>query len=296
MPEQEQNVDRENIVLDSQGEPTREIPINDPGEELPVQYEPVSSDPGDANRHKRNTHGLFDDVSYVYNPDGSVNWLAMIPKEYFVINKQATTETNIDNVDDKNKLILLAGFKYLASLRGYISEHTDVVVASPDYVAMSTNIRWMPNFETNGYAIDRSGKADAHPGNVSTKKAPNGFVATNFLMTIAENRSFVRAVKNFLKISVLGQDEVSLSEDNPSATTPEPEQNNEARKILQKLLSDNEVPFDRFKNAITHYVSKGQLKGLASETWEVIDDIPNDRLFELTKFFKERVEEKKAKK
>ncbi len=241
-----------------------------------------------------NERGLLKNVEYVYNEDDSINWLKMIPKEYFVINKQATNETDIEKVEDKNKLILLAGFKHLAFLRGYVDEDTTFISTSPEYVSAKTKIVWAGNFETKGREVGRSGAADAHSGNVSGKKAGNGFVATNFLMTIAENRSFVRAVKNFLRISVLGQDELGMN-DEVTQTSPQAEPTSAAYKILQKVLDENNISFENFKNGMTKHVADGRIKSLDVQIWDTINDIPSDRLFELTKFIEARIAEKKAK-
>ena len=258
----------------------------------PIAAEPATSAPA-YKKWQRNEDGLLQNVDYVFNEDGTVNWLAMIPKEYFVVNKQASAETDVSKVEDRNKLILLAGFKKVAQLRGFTNITTDVHQTSSNYVAMTTQIDWLPNYETSGEYVRSNGHADAHEGNVSTAKSPNGFVATNFLMTIAENRAFVRAVKNFLQISVLGQDEVKIGTDEPvhhgGTTTFEELNNGEARKNLQKVLENASLSFENFKNAMTKHVGAGLIKDIDVQLWESINDIPSEKLFEVTNFLQQRL-------
>ena len=286
----EGTITNENIV-------SGELPPTDPvatAMESILTTEKESESP--KQKWRRDKDGLIEGIEYIKYENGKINWLAMIPKEFFVINKQATNETDVAKVDDKHKLILLAGFKYLASLRGYIDEDTTVTSASATYVGTKTSIRWMANFETNNAYVTRSGIADAHPGNVSNKRAQNGFFAPNFLMTISENRSFVRAVKNFLEISVLGQDELGMnSDENASPNSVAANEESEATSILQSILDTNNISFEQFKNSVKRNHDEGRLKNLASsEEWKSVNDIPTDRIFELTKVTKDRVEERKA--
>lgn len=151
----------------------------------------------------RNDAGLLQNpsVDYAFNEDGSVDWRKMVRKEFLVANKSRTQETNIDNLEDKDLLILLGGIKELAQIRGYTDVKYNVVKAERDYVCTACEITWIPNYETGGKEVKFQALADAHYGNT------NSF-AINFLAAIAENRAFTRCVRNFLKINIVGQDEL----------------------------------------------------------------------------------------
>src|SRR5436190_1798662 len=69
----------------------------------------------------RNYYGLICDgsVNYVYNTEGFVDWRKLVQQKYLVTNKQRTQETDVTKLEDKDLLILLAGIRYLAQIRGY---------------------------------------------------------------------------------------------------------------------------------------------------------------------------------
>ena len=75
----------------------------------------------------RTIDGLVNGVTYIFKEDGTVNWRAMIKKEYLTINRQYEkilteklkkdfSEITIDEVEDRHLLILLQGLKELANL------------------------------------------------------------------------------------------------------------------------------------------------------------------------------------
>ncbi len=140
-------------------------------------------------------------VDYVFDDRGFVNWRKMVKTEYLVSNRQRTQESDVTQLEDKDLLILLGGIKELAQIRGYSSVEYDVKTPSADYVVATCKIRWIPNFETENREVLFSAIADASPGNTHS-------FASDYLAAIAENRSFVRCVRNFLRINIVGQDEL----------------------------------------------------------------------------------------
>ena len=145
----------------------------------------------------RNEYGLLEDPSipYEFNEDGSVDWRKMIKPEYLVANKQNTDETDISKLDDRDLLILLGGIKELAQVRGYHSVQHKVITAAPDYVCVVCSIKWIGNYETGGESVTFEAIADTHPDNTTS-------FTRSYLSAMAENRAFVRCVRNFLKINI----------------------------------------------------------------------------------------------
>ena len=141
-----------------------------------------------VNKFKRDANGLLECVEYIFNPDNTINWRSMINKEYLVPNRDAfknQKDVNLKEIDisalpDNQLLILLAGIKELAQIRGYLNVNYDVMQAQPDYVAVKCTINWAPNYETNMQSVSFSALADAHLDNTKD-------FAKNFLMAIAEN-------------------------------------------------------------------------------------------------------------
>jgi len=227
----------------------------------------------------RDENGLIKtpQIDYIFNEDGFIDWRKMVKQEHLVPNRQRTHETDVSKLDDKDLLILLAGIKELSQVRGYDSVDYEVCSPSRDYVVATCRISWLPNFETEGRPIHFSAIGDASPGNTSS-------FAQDYLGPIAENRAFVRCVRSFLRISIVGQDEVGSAKASPALQDSTPPADFEPKSYLASLMKDKGVTFDQLKKKLSGegYEKAGSI--------ECIDDIPNIKAFELI----ERI--KKAKK
>ena len=215
----------------------------------------------------RNEHGLIThpEVAYTFNENGTVNWRKMIKSEYLVPNKQRTKETDIAKLKDSELIILLNGLKELAQIRGFTNVTYNVVAASTDYFATACRIAWTPNYETEGKEIVFESIGDASPESTTS-------FARLFLGPIAENRAFARCVRNFLKIAIVSQEEMSGAK--PPEESPT-ENQNDPEYLLRKIMKEKNIPFDTIK------------KKLADEGFESaanlsdISDIPKLKIFEL---------------
>lgn len=167
---------------------------------------------------KRDEEGLLEGVEYIKNDQGYIDWRRMINPDHIVLNRQRKDEIEKEygkpfsdiekifnedetQIDDKFKLILLAGFKELARLRGYTSVEYPFTVAHPEFVSTRCRINWIGNYETNGEKSSFEDGADAHFNNTFSWYG-------NYLTTAATNRAFVRAVRNFLGVHIVGSDEI----------------------------------------------------------------------------------------
>src|SRR5882724_3270872 len=158
----------------------------------------------------RNSHGLINNgnVKYAYTPEGLIDWRTMINPKHLAINKfnfekkGRPIPESVSGLDDRDLLILLPGIKELAQIRGYESVTYSIVSPTSNYVIVSCKISWIPNFETEGREVSFSAIGDASPDNT------NNF-GKNYLGPIAENRAFVRSVRNFLKINIVSQEEIN---------------------------------------------------------------------------------------
>ena len=156
---------------------------------------PKNYDQGPA-KFKRNPFGLLDYVDYEFNEDGSVNWRSMIKDEHLFPNKswfdlrKKDVPRSIVGLKDHQLLIKLSGIKELAKLRGFSDVSYEVVKCEIDHVAAICHMKFLPNYETSGQAVEFQDMANATFDNTSS-------FATKFLETIACNRAFVRCVRNF---------------------------------------------------------------------------------------------------
>lgn len=218
---------------------------------------------------KRNDYGLIEDsnLKYIFNDDGTINWRAMVKTQYLVNNRQKTQETDVSKLEDKDLLILLGGIKELAQIRGYSKVEYKVVAANENYFATSCRITWSPNYETEGKEVVFESLADASTQNTKS-------FARFFLAAIAENRAFVRCVRNFLKINIVSQEELGdakLIQDptflQESPTSP--------YSLLDKVMKEKNISFESLKKKL----SKEEVEN--SDNFNSINDIPKVKIFEL---------------
>ena len=166
----------------------------------------------------RDEHGLLSNIQYSFNEDGSVNWRAMIKEDHLFPNRSWFQSRNkdmprsIEGLADYQLLIKLSGIKELARLRGFSSVNYHIDKCEDDHVAVKCSMQFIPNFETGGNPIEFQDMANATVKNTSS-------FATKFLETIACNRAFVRCVRNFLNVHIVGDDEMDKSSPSSTAET-----------------------------------------------------------------------------
>jgi hypothetical protein len=140
-------------------------------------------------------------------------------------------------------------------------------------------ISWIPNFETEGRKVTFSAIGDASPSNT------NSF-ARFFLGPIAENRAFVRCVRNFLKINIVGNDEIPAGNFvQPEESLTSEENLSNPTTILENLMSSKGVSFDKLKEKL---LEEGEEK---AKDYSSLSDIPRLKTFELI----ERIKKAKVK-
>ena len=140
---------------------------------------------------------------------------------------------------------------------------------SPEYVVATCSIDWIPNYETEGREVTFSAIGDASPNNTQS-------FAKFFLAPIAENRAFVRCVRNFLRINIVAQDELPAS----GVKFPleqEPAGQNQADPVscLKAVMKEKGISFDKLKSRLE---SDGYEK---IDKVNTLEDIPKVKIFEL---------------
>ena len=231
----------------------------------------------------RNEHGLINNgsVKYAYTPEGLIDWRAMINPKHLAINKYnferrgKPIPESLTGLDDRDLLILLPGIKELAQIRGFHSVGYTITSPHPSYVVSSCAITWIGNFETDNRSVTFSAIGDASPENT------NSF-GKNYLGPIAENRAFVRAVRNFLKINIVSQEEINTN--NPMASdsrTIDP-----ALESMIQVMDANGVTFEKIKATLIkeNYPDADKLENLSQ--------IPPTKRFELVGRIKDKAKNK----
>ena len=227
-------------------------------------------------RVERDADGLIRQpkVDYIFNEDGFVDWRKMVKPEFLYANRQKTNENDVSKLQDHELIIKLGGIKELAQVRGYRSVTYTMTSPCPEYIVAACSIDWIPNFETEGEAVTFSSVGDASPMNTS------GF-ASVFLGPIAENRAFVRCVRSFLRINIVGQEELGgngtrtappqqhISNQSPSSSDFNP------KEVLISLMKEKGISLDQIKKRLKDEGYDG------AESLDRVQDIPNLKAFEL---------------
>jgi hypothetical protein len=238
----------------------------------------------------RNEKGLLEGKKYQFTDDGLVDWRKMIDSKFLVPNVSKfadnvdTKSLKVEDLEDSQLLILLGGIKNIANIRGYKKVKYKVFNCTPSYVAVSCKITWLPNFETSGQEVEFEALADAHLDNTKS-------FAKDFLMAIAENRAFVRAVRSFLRINIIGTDELG---DSKNGSTPPMEASAENSlssshplTVLKECMSKSGITFEKIKATI---LKEGNEE---AEAWQSINDIPSKMIFSLIQRLKKKIDPQK---
>ena len=222
---------------------------------------------------KRDENGLLINTKYTFNDDGSVNWRAMIKDEHLFPNKgwfesrKKEVPRNIDGLKDHQLLIKLSGIKELARLRGFnhISYFTEK--CELNHVAVNCTVGFIGNYETGGESISFQDMANATLDNTSS-------FATKFLETIACNRSFVRCVRNFLNVHIVGDDEIDKSNSPVSAGGSSSLSPQGVLKTHAQSIGCSS--FDDFKDKLRKWYKDGlyECDGDSPANWDSFSDIP----------------------
>lgn len=233
-------------------------------------------------------------IEYKYNENGSINWRAMVKPEHLYPNKDwfelrsKPVPTSIDGLEDNQLLIKLGGLKELAKLRGYNTVRYEVVKCDRDYVVVKCQIHWTKFCESEEKGVTEDYCVFEDMAN-ATLENTNDFCA-KFLETIATNRAFVRCVRNYLGINIVGDDEIDKSknkvavyegvESSITSITPQ--------ALLKKLSSDKLKceSFDDFKQYLRKLWSEEKYQNEEAKTWNDYNDVPAKECRKLTTFIK----------
>jgi hypothetical protein len=223
-----------------------------------------------AKKIDRNQLGLLKDTTYKFTDEGLIDWRKMLDDKWLYPNPSKNLSTqDVSKLKDTDLCILLGGIKELAQIRGFTNVSYDVTCPSSEYVVANCTITWIPNYETEDKEVSFSSLGDASPLNTDN-------FARQYLAPIAENRSFVRCVRNFLRINIVAQDELAKRfKENSFASTPQQVEVASPTALLKKLMKEKGVDFERVKKRLDRQKYEGALE-LSS-----VDDIPAIKIFEL---------------
>ena len=223
--------------------------------------------------YSRDENGLLKNIKYSFNEDGSVNWRAMIGDEHLFPNRDWFKNRNqdmprsVEGLKDHQLLIKLGGIKELARLRGFSSVSYETVKCELDHVAVICKIVFTGNYETNGETVSFQDVANATVNNTSD-------FGQIFLQTIACNRAFVRCVRNFLNVHIVGDDEINKN--NGVKKTSTTSSGLTPHSILSSAAESklNCFSFDEFKHVLRDWWREDKYRHEEASSWVNWGDIP----------------------
>ena len=224
-----------------------------------------------AKKIDRDSQGLLKGVDYKFTDEGLIDWRKMLSDKWLYPNPSKNLSTqDVSKLKDTDLCILLGGIKELAQIRGYTNIKYDVTCPSSDYVIANCTITWVPNFETEDKEVSFSSLGHASPNTTDN-------FARQYLAPIAENRAFVRCVRNFLRINIVAQDELAkrFKDGNFQVSTPQQAEVASPTALLEKLMKEKGVDFQRVKNRLVRQKYKD------ADKIESIKEIPALKIFEL---------------
>ena len=229
--------------------------------------------------YQRDDNGLLKNIQYIFNKDGSIDWRKMVNDEHLFPNAQAfngAPPSSIEGIPDNKLLIKLAGIKELARLRGFSDISYEVVKCELDHVAVICRMIFIPNYETDSKPIVFQDMANATLDNTHD-------FGQNFLETMACNRAFVRCVRNFLNIHIVGADEIGKS-DNKSASKKSGPPSLSPQSMIATSYDKN---FEEFKSDLRKLWAKDLYKNKEAAHWQDFSDLPIKEARILIKLIKE---------
>jgi hypothetical protein len=234
-------------------------------------------------------------TNFKFNEDGSINWRGMVKPEHLYPNKDwfelrgKPIPESVEGLADNQLLIKLGGLKELAKLRGYNQVSYDIIKCERDYVAVKCRIHWKALVQEESSMKILEDPCTFEDMANATLENTNDFCA-KFLETIATNRAFVRCVRNYLGINIVGDDEIDKSKNKTSSY-----ENSESsivnitpQALLKKLAKDKLgcTSFEEFKGYLRKLWQEEVYKNEDAKAWNDFTVIPARECRKLTSFIK----------
>lgn len=209
-------------------------------------------------------------------------------KDWFELRNKPVPES-IEGLADNQLLIKLGGLKELAKLRGYESVSYEVVKCDRDYVVVKCKISWKVLLDESSPTKIQEDYCVFEDMANATLENTNDFCA-KFLETIATNRAFVRCVRNYLGINIVGDDEIDKSKNKISSYEGSESTivNITPQGLLKKQAKDklNCESFEEFKTFLRKLWSEKLWQNENVSDWKDFADVPAKECRKLSSLIK----------
>ena len=154
-----------------------------------------------------------------------------------------------------------------------------MIKCEKDHVAVKCEISWVPNFENPSQESDYLPASTQFEDVANATTENTSSFATKFLETIAANRAFVRCVRNFLNVHIVGDDEIDKSHglpQHPETDEVEPLKKLTPNGVLENLATSKLKcdSFNDFKVKLRELWTLELYRNDAAKDWQSYDDIP----------------------
>ena len=223
-------------------------------------------------KFKRDEHGLLESQEYLFKEDGSVDWRAMVSDDHLYPNKdwfesrQKQIPKSVEGLEDYQLLIKLSGIREIANIRGFKNVEYNVVESSASRAVVKCKITFLENYESPETCFESIANA--------TLDNTDNF-ARKFLESIAENRAFVRCVRAFLNIPIVGADEIDKSQKPEKQVETVDSASFSPQKTLERHARNKNLNnFEDFKSFLREAWKSGEFKSDKVKDWNSFKDIP----------------------
>jgi len=223
------------------------------------------------NKFKRDNNGLLVSQQYIFKEDGSIDWRSMISDDHLYPNRDWFETRNkpvpksVEGLEDNQLLIKLSGIREVSLLRGFDNVSYEIHESSEERAVVSCTISFIENYESPKTSFTSVANA--------TLNNTDNF-ARKFLESIAENRSFIRCVRAYLNIPIVGADEIDKS-DKSEKQEVIVSASFSPQKTLQKKAQQNGIEdFSEFKTFLRQLWKEGKFKEETAKDWNDYSDIP----------------------
>jgi hypothetical protein len=214
-------------------------------------------------------------------------WKNLIPAKYVDIGNEWLSQNGIElkgvtdeqkeelkeRCGEENLIIKLAGFKHLAHLRGMSYVDYDIKHVSEKHVSATCTIAF-----DSVSVTDKDGTVYNFPkstisGIANATESNTSYPYSMFLESMAENRSFIRAIKTAFNINILGAEELKIQ----AATTPNMLEGEEGCASPQDSLRMAVQGKGKDFSDLRESLKKKKWEGY--EAWNDFSDIPAEQCF-----------------
>lgn len=208
-----------------------------------------------------------------------IDWKAKIEEKYLYTKNDKYKDKPIKEVPENDLLLKLGGVQELARLRGFESVEYDISHIEHDHVFAKCRITWAAS-RVDGHDLPRQ----VFESVASAKSSGVGPKMADYLETVAENRAFVRAVRRYLGVNIVGEDEINKTSAVKAAeakSVPEkeivrPSKMPNALDVLISVCKTRKISVDDLKKMAEDLAKESKI-AVSPETvweWKSFGDIP----------------------